>query len=407
MKRVFRIFAFTLSLVFIFSTLSFADQPIKIAHFEIMSGPYKSVGEYFVETLQWMAKDINRRGGVLGRPLEIKFIDHEFKPDVLTRKAKETMESYKPDFLMHFASSSLGLVLNHIAKRSKVVYVVGAAETDELTGEKGHEYIFRTCANAKIRAKAVAVFLKDKPEYKKVCLLNPDNAYGYSMNKAAKKYISEVRPDMQFQEVLNPMGTKDYGPYMTKINHWGADLVLTGNYGPDLARIVGAAAKFGLKAKILTYYLHDLNVLNAVGKAALGQLVLGPAPRVNPQRSKMWEDFLLRYHKAHKNMSGMMAWPVDYAENALAFIKAALEKAGTVDTQAFIKAAEGLTFEGSNGPIYMRQCDHQAQQQMFVREFVMGNKYMPDSVAGGRPIMIIPAKDITIPPAETGNPNCK
>ena len=84
---------------------------------------------------------------------------------------------------------------------------------------------------------ALTNMMAAEPSIKKVYLINQDYAFGHAVAKAARNMLAAKRPDIQIVgDDLHPLGKiKDFAPYISKINAAGADSVITGNWGADLA----------------------------------------------------------------------------------------------------------------------------------------------------------------------------
>ena len=104
---------------------------------------------------------------------------------------------------------------------------------------------------------------------KKVYLINQDYAFGQAVSKAAREMLGKKRPDVQIVgDDLHPLGkVKDFAPYIAKIKASGADTVVTGNWGADLALLVKAGKEAGLKVDYYTYYAGIAGGPTAIGEA--------------------------------------------------------------------------------------------------------------------------------------------
>ncbi|WP_163355613.1 ABC transporter substrate-binding protein, partial [Escherichia coli] len=85
-------------------------------------------------------------------------------------------------------------------------------------------------------------FLAKDPKVKKVYLINQNYSFGHQVARAAKEYLKRKRPDIEIVgEDLHPLAqVKDFSPYVSKIKSSGADTVITGNWGSDLALLIKA-----------------------------------------------------------------------------------------------------------------------------------------------------------------------
>jgi branched-chain amino acid transport system substrate-binding protein len=208
---------------------------------------------------------------------------------------------------------------------------------------------------------ALTTFIKDQKDVQKVYLINQNYAHGQQVSKFAKSMLQRKRPDIQVVgDDLHPLAqVRDFTPYVAKIKASGADTVITGNWGSDLALLVKAANDAGLTAKFYTYYANFGGTPTALGAAAEGRV------------------YQVGY--GHYNMGGLYgALGAEYKKrfnddfysganyHALALLSEAMAKAKSTDPVKVAAAMEGLKFKSFNGEVEMRKTDHQMQQPLFI-----------------------------------------
>ena len=147
-----------------------------------------------------------------------------------------------------------------------------------------------------------------------------------------------------------------------KIKASGADTVITGNWGSDLALLVKAANDAGLTAKFYTYYGNFGGTPTALGKAADGRV------------------FQIGY--GHYNMGGLYGTLLaDFKKrfnddfysaavySVMVSLSDAIAKAKSTDPVKVAAALEGLKFKTFNGDVEMRKSDHQLQQPLYIAKW--------------------------------------
>jgi branched-chain amino acid transport system substrate-binding protein len=277
------------------------------------------------------------------------------------------------------------------------------AESDFLTGKNFTKYMFRTCFTTSNRARAYTEFFKTKP-WRKFYLMNQDYAFGHAVANDFKKVISKEIPDAKIVgEDFAPIGHKDFAPYFTKILASGAEIIYTGNYGVDLVNLIKQGSQLGVKARYATYFMDDDVFLPEIGQAAIGSFVNSTyLPSIDNPENKA---FLERWYKKFKDTQHPRpAAQLGYAYNGAMFFFEAVKKAKSFDTEAIIKAWEGMEYKGLVGKQLMRACDHQIMMPAPIGEIQAKSSLFPFPFSGA-PVMI-PMDKVAVPIKETGNTRC-
>ncbi|HSR11520.1 MAG TPA: ABC transporter substrate-binding protein, partial [Thermodesulfobacteriota bacterium] len=172
-----------------------AADPIRISIFDPRSGPFKRTGDTYAAAITFLAEEINESGGLLGRKVEIIEEDSQLKPDVAVRKAtKSIMDGVK--FIGTGTGTHVGLALQQVAAKEKVIFFNYGAEGDEITGKFCSPYTFRVSPNTEVRSLAIANFLATKP-FKKFYTMNMDYAFGHDAAKGFIRRVKQAIPDAQ------------------------------------------------------------------------------------------------------------------------------------------------------------------------------------------------------------------
>ena len=158
--------------------------------------------------------------------------------------------------------------------------------------------------------------------------------------------LAEKRPDIQIVgDELHPLlKITDFAPYIAKIKASGADTVVTGNWGQDIALLLKAAADAGLKVNWYTYYAGGTGGPTAIKQANL-----------NHQVFQITEGFANLDHKPSQEFEKALRAKYDFsllyprAVNQMRMFAAAAEKAKSLDPVKVAQALEGMEFEVFNG----------------------------------------------------------
>jgi branched-chain amino acid transport system substrate-binding protein len=220
-----------------------------------------------------------------------------------------------------------------------------------------------------MKMEALTTYLAKDPNVKKVYLINQNYSFGHQVARAAKEYLKRKRPDIQIVgEDLHPLAqVKDFAPYAAKIKASGADTVITGNWGSDLALLIKAGKDAGLPVNYYTYYAATTGVPTAMGAAGAEHVkYVGYYNPNNP--GFKGGDIVEGFKKKYNDDFYVMA-----AYSGIAFLAKAVKDSGSTDPVKVAKAMEGMKVDSMNGTVEMRNTDHQAQQSLVVATWTKVN----------------------------------
>src|SRR5208337_1694089 len=198
--------------------LGFAAEPIKIGVIDALSGPAKAAfGEPGVLGWQMAAEDINSRGGLNGRLIEIIAKDSQFSDAKALAAAEELILKEGIHFLGGTSNSASALAVSNLAKEHKKIFMVHVSRSDRITGENGHRYVFAACPNTIIEGKSGARYAKYR-KYLKWYIVGEDYEYGHSIARNFWEELQKLQPTVEkVGEAWVPLGTADYSPNMQEI----------------------------------------------------------------------------------------------------------------------------------------------------------------------------------------------
>ncbi len=388
-------------------------EPVVFGIIDPLSGPFKEVGTEGLWALEYAVDQINSKGGLLGQPVKLMKYDDQFRPDVAVRLARKAALEDGTKVLFQQSSSAVALALSKIAPELNIVHVILHAETDEITGSEFQPNTFRLGFSTYMHSAVLAHYFA-QTQYKRFYLINMDYAFGHAVSDSFKKIFQKIKKSDQeiVGEDFHPMATRDFGPYVTKAIAAKPDVVITGNFGPDITGLIKQGRELGLKAFIGTYYLDNASWMNQIGEGCIGTMVgemfLATAnTKANQDFVKSWQAW---FKKTHPNEPAIYQVPNTswLTGNAALLVAEAIKKAGSADAGKLVKAMEGMTFESSTGKMTVRACDHQVQTDGWValpkKDHQFKNIFQFPFLGEATRI---PSDKISCPPAETGNPRCR
>jgi branched-chain amino acid transport system substrate-binding protein len=208
-----------IALVFLFPQPGSAQKkPILVGFPMILTGGGALFGEPAKVGAEMFVKEVNEKGGVLGRPIELLIRDCKSTPDEATRVAREMIAKENVQFLVGGLTAAQGLALSEVAKTEKIVYIAPISKSTAMTEPgKLHPYVFRAAANTNTEGRSAAVFMAKNP-WTKVHTLGPDYEYGQMVTKAFVEWIKKIKPEVQIVGQAWPkLGEADFTPFITAL----------------------------------------------------------------------------------------------------------------------------------------------------------------------------------------------
>jgi len=333
-----------------------AKEPIKVGSICDFAGPCYMYCETGLKGLEIAVSEINAKGGILGRKVEIIVRDTEMKVDVAVRELKDLILREKVNFLIGPCSSGTGLAMQVVHTEYKTLRLSAIANTEGMTVDKFSPYFVQVVPNTYMEATANTRYLNKKvPNAKKFCTIGPDYEFGRREEQAFADEIKRLVPGAEIlYEAWPKPGEKDFTAFITAIMAKKPDAVHSSLFGGDLVAFTKQAAPYGF-FNIPFIALYDLPVLAALGPdAPEGTMGFGRGCFFMDPNPKMMQ-FVETFKKARGTYPD--AWAVQNYD-AMYLLKGAIEKAKTVETDAVVKAIEGLSIDSLRGKFTVRPLDH-------------------------------------------------
>jgi branched-chain amino acid transport system substrate-binding protein len=350
-----------------------AQETVRIAFIDPLSGGGASTGEAGLKTFQFIADQLNIKGGMPGKRIEVVGYDNKLNPQESLVQVQKAIDAGIRIITQGNGSGVAAAITDFVAKYNdrnsgkEVLYLNYAAVDPVLTNEKCNFWHFRWDANSDIKMEALTNYMKQRPGIRKVYLINQDYSFGQAVRAAARKMLAAKRPDIQIVgDELHPLQKiTDFAPYVAKIKASGADTVITGNWAQDMALLVKAAADAGLQADWYTYYAEGIGAPTAIRQTGLNHRVfeIGEGSANIPYAPSQEFERAIRA----KHDIGLI-YP--RAVNEMQMLVAAIVEVKSAEPGKIAAKLEGMKFGVFNGGDgFMRADDHQFFQPMYIRSF--------------------------------------
>ncbi|HML08378.1 MAG TPA: branched-chain amino acid ABC transporter substrate-binding protein [Xanthobacteraceae bacterium] len=350
-----------------------AEDTVKIAYIDPLSGGGASIGEVGLKTFQYLADWTNAHGGIVGRKLEVVAYDNKLNAQETLVQLQKAIDGGIRFITQGNGSAFAAAIEDFVQKYNErnpgkeVLFFNYAAVDPVLTNDKCSYWHFRWDANSDIKMTALTNYIQTRPSIKKVYLINQDYSFGQSVRAEARKMLNAKRPDIEIvgDEVHPLLKVTDFSPYVAKIKASGADSVITGNWGQDIALLIKASADAGLQVDWYTYYAGGTGGPTAIKQANVPDRVFAILEGVANAPYAPAQEF----EKAFRAKLNGLTLFYPRAVNEIRMFVQAAEEAKSVDPVKVAAKLDGMKVTAYNGgDAFMRADDHQFFQPMYIAD---------------------------------------
>jgi branched-chain amino acid transport system substrate-binding protein len=247
---------------------AFADAtPIKIGHIDSTTGNFAVLGDSQIKGAQLAADDLNKKGGVLGRPVQVLVEDDAGSPATGIDKAGRLLDQDKVDFFTGTTSSAVSLSLSQFANAHNKIFMCSGGHVDKLTGASCNWSTFRVCSTTWILTQGDSKTLTDKFG-KKWYFLTTDYAFGHSEQTDYTKQVTGYGGQIVGQALV-PIGTADFSSYLIQLKAAQPDVLCLLLAGDDQINAMKQITQFGINHTVhVGGALFELEQIAALPEAA-------------------------------------------------------------------------------------------------------------------------------------------
>ena len=282
---------------------AFAQEPIKVG----LSGPFtggsSSMGVSMRDGAKLAAAEINKAGGVLGRPLLLVERDDEAKNELGVQIAQELINKERVVATLGFINTGVALAAQRFYQEAEIPVfnnvATGSVVTKQfLPPEHKANYIFRNAANDTIQSSMIAEYAVKRKGYSKPALLADSTNYGQLGVKDLTAALEKMNIKPVATDKFN-IGDTDMTAQVLRAKEAGADVILTYAIGPELAQIANSMAKLGWKVPMIgSWTLSMASFIDTSG--ANGEGATMPQTFVQLPNTPKRKAFIEAYQAAYK-----------------------------------------------------------------------------------------------------------
>ncbi len=302
---------------------AFAQNTIRIGMITDKVGPAKAYAEPVAQGAVFAVKELNARGGLLGRQIELLVEDDQGKPDVSATAARKLVDA-GASFILSVSLTPATQQAQSVTLETKTPHMTPSNSGDTLTTQIANPNFWQTGPLASTQIATLLSYARNK-NYKRVALITENSALGQLTNQFFKAGLEKSGIQVVSEEVV-PGGATSADAQMQKVRAANPDaLFMTGVTVPENALILRAYRQLGLKTPVLANYNLSIPVYSTIAKGLLDGVVFVDA--FDPAKAET-----RRFIDGYKKDTGTDPYNLNgYGYDGLMLVADAIKRAGSSD----------------------------------------------------------------------------
>jgi branched-chain amino acid transport system substrate-binding protein len=382
-----------------FGAVTQAAESIKIGMSMALTGPLAGTGKAALLGTQIWVEDINAKGGILGRPIQLNYYDDQSNPSLVPGIYTKLIDVDKVDLV------ASGYATNMVAPAMPIVMshgliFVGLYALD-VNAQFNYDRYFSivpqgTEARLEFSRGFYQVALSMSPKPSTVAIVGADAEYAHIATDGARENAQKLGLKIVYDRTYPP-NTVDFVPIVRAIQATSPDLVFLASYPLDSSGMVRAVSEVGLKTKMFGGGMVGLQY--AALKQQLGSLLNGittfdtyvPEPTLNFHGIK---EFLTRYQAraAAEGVDPLGFYTPPFAYARMQVIAQAIEATKSLDQKLIADYMHKTTFDTIAGPMAFGPTGEQPNSRVLLVQYqgIEGNAVDQFKLPGKQVIIFPP-----------------
>src|SRR5688572_23090582 len=325
----------------LFAGCAFAQETIKIGVITDRVGVSKPYSEPATEGVIFGAEEINRKGGVLGRKIELLIEDDQSRPDISAALARKLVDQGAV-FILSMSLSPATQQQQTVTMEAKTPQMTPMNSADYLTTQLNNPYFWQTGPLGSVQIATLLAHAKTK-NFKQVALITDNSELGQAIAKAFRGTLEKAGIQIVADEVVS-RGATTATPQMQKLRAAKPEaMFLAGVLTAENVLIFRAYRELGLKFPIHSSYNLSVPIYETVAKGLINGVTFVDAYDPDKPEVKAFE-------AAYKKATGKQPQNLHgYGYDGINLVAQAISKAGSTDKEKIREAMQSLTYAGVMG----------------------------------------------------------
>jgi branched-chain amino acid transport system substrate-binding protein len=376
--------------------------PYKIGLLLSATGTGASYMSHAIRGLPLLAKEINERGGLLGKhPIQLILRDDATRPEIGAREAAALIVNDKVNAIFGTYSSGVALAVQQVVHEHKTLHFVATANSSKITEENHTPYTWQFGPDSNMQSgaavRAVAQFAK-KNGWTSYVSLGQDYEWGRDTHRGFVSALAKAAPELkEVQQLWVKLGETNFSSVINAIQKSKPSFLFGAIAGKDHELFLQQAHQQALFNTVpypgglisVTELKHHRKTLPR------GLIGLARCPFFAHLKEPMMQQYIRRDRAA----LGPDAYPDDWAcmhYDALNALDQATRKAGSIATDAVIRALKGATIDTCRGKLTFRDCSNQLNAPSYVGE-VWDSRGYPFPIYKPETMIVVPGNEVWTP----------
>ena len=339
------------------------ETPVKIGMIDPLTGVLSAPAQSEVEGAKYAVAALNKKGGIMGRPIELLVEDSANDVGTGVAKARKLIDRDHVDVVFGDVNSGIAYAIAGVTNEKGVLQIVPGGHTDPITGKDCKWNVFRICNTTSMDANAITPDLIKKFG-KRWYFVTPDYAYGHTLQEAFVKALKKAGGE--YEGSMLPINTSDYSATLIKARAYKPNVLLNNMGGLSQIDCMKQFVQFGLDKEMgLGGALFELEEVLAVA----------PSAQTGWWDMEWWWDqpnvpevvaFVKEFRAARKKTPSARHW---FGYVAVHSVKLAAEKAKSLKSIDMAHALAGKELPPDvalqPGKVFYRAGDHQLMCNIF------------------------------------------
>lgn len=336
-----------------------AAEPIKIGALFAVSGPASFLGAPEAKTAEMLVEQINAKGGIKGRPIQLIIKDTEASPEKAVSFAKQLIEEDEVIAIIGPTTSGETMQIKALCEEEEVPLVSCAAA--EVIVNPVARYVFKTPQKDSQAVTWIYNTMKEKG-IKRIAVLSSNTGFGQAGKAQLEALAAPAGLEIALSEVFDKKAS-DLTDILTKVKGANVDAVVNWSIEPAQSILAKNMKQIGMEMPLFqSHGFGNIQYVEQAGKAAEGilfpagrLLIVDQLPEDHPQKALLAQfkkDYESRYNEAVSTFGG-------HAYDAILMVTEGLNRASAMDRASLRDAIEGLTgLVGTAGIFNLSAADH-------------------------------------------------